>query len=35
MVLEENIDEQVDKQIEIKQKSAKARKMINRAMKKT
>lgn len=35
MMLEENIDEQIDKQIEIKQKAAKARKQIARTMKKT
>ena len=35
MMLEENIDEQIDKQIEIKQKAAKARKQISRTMKKT
>ena len=35
MVLEENIDEQIDKQIELKQKCAKSRKMINRTMTKT
>ena len=35
MMLEENIDEQIDKQIEVKQKAAKARKQIARTMKKT
>ena len=35
MMLEESIDEQIDKQIEIKQKAAKARKQISRTMKKT
>ena len=35
MMLEENIDEQIDKQIEIKQKAAKVRKQISRTMKKT
>ena len=35
MVLEENIDEQIDNQIAVKQKSAKTRKMIARTMKKT
>ena len=35
MVLEETIDEQFDKQIAIKQKSAKTRKQIARTMKKT
>ena len=34
-MLEENIDEQIDKQIEVKQKAAKARKQIARTMKKT
>ena len=35
MMLEENIDEQIDKQIEVKQRAAKARKQIARTMKKT